>query len=300
MNKYLISFAVVLLIGCSSGNKNNNSNQTNQQVQKTNNPEQLNITILLDLSDRIDKDKNPAKPEHFERDIANVKFISELFVKEMESRGTFMANGKIKVIFSPRPHDPNINILAEKLNVNLSTMDNKQKKNIHDNLPTIFNENLSKIYDSSISTNKWAGSDIWRFFKNDVKDYCIESNPEYRNILIIITDGYIYHEDSQDQIGNKFAYILPKVFIDYNLRNNPEWEKVLENKDIGLIPKRNDLENLEVLVLEVSPSPNYKNDEDIIKALLAKWFEEMNVKRYAIYNSDLPNYTQQRIASFFQ
>lgn len=301
MNKFIIFFVLIFFLSCNSGNKNNNnSSPNNVQPATVNRPEQLNITLLLDLSDRIDKDKYPVKPEHYKRDIANVKFISELFVKDMESRGTFMANSKMKVIFSPRPQDPNVNILAEKLNVDLSKMDNKQKKNVHDNMAKIFTENLSKIYDLSILTHKWVGSDIWRFFKNDVKDYCVESDQEYRNILIILTDGYIYHNDSKDQIGNRFAYILPQIFSNYKLRDNPEWEQLIVNKDIGLIKKREDLENLEVLVLEVSPSPNYKNDEDIIKVLLAKWFEEMNVKRYAIYNSDLPNYTQQRITDFLK
>ena len=159
---------------------------------------------------------------------------------------------------------------------------------------------MSKIYELSISNHKWVGSDIWRFFKNDVKDYCVENNPEYRNILIILTDGYIYHDDSKDQAGNRFAYILPQIFTNYKLRNNPTWEQVIKDKDIGLITKRDDLQDLEVLVLEVTPSPNYKNDEDIIKVLLSKWFGEMNVKRYAIYNTDLPNYTQQRISDFLK
>jgi len=303
MNRYIVFIILALLVSCSSGNKNNSSNQNNQEAQKTqktNSHGQLNITILLDLSDRIDKVKYPVKPEHYQRDIANVKFVSEFFIKDMESRGVYMSNGKMKVIFSPRPQDPNVNILAEKLNVDLSKMDNKQKKNIHDNMASVFTENLSKIYDLSISSHKWVGSDIWRFFKNDVKDYCVDHNPDYRNILIILTDGYIYHDDSKDKVGNRYAYILPQIFTKYKLRNNPEWERVIEEKDIGIIKKRDDLENLEVLVLEVSPSPNYKNDEDIIKGLLVKWFEEMNVKRYAIYNSDLPSYTQQRITDFLK
>lgn len=300
MKKYIIFFFLAFIISCSSGNKNNTTNADSQSAAKVENTNQFNITILLDLSDRIDTEKYPVKPEHFERDIANVKFITDLFVKDMESRGTFMAKGKMKVIFSPRLQDPNVNILAEKLNVDLSTMDNKQKKDIHDNMSSVFTENLSKIYELSISNHQWVGSDIWRFFKNDVKDYCVENNPEYRNILIILTDGYIYHDDSKDQAGNRFAYILPQIFTNYKLRNNPTWEQVIKDKDIGLITKRDDLQDLEVLVLEVTPSPNYKNDEDIIKVLLSKWFGEMNVKRYAIYNTDLPNYTQQRISDFLK
>jgi hypothetical protein len=301
MKIYVIIFSALLLFGCRSENKDKSTNEEEETSNTTvAQPDQLNITLLLDLSDRIDTKKYPEKPEHFERDIAIIKYFSELFVKDMEKRGTFMAKGKLKVIFSPKPQDPNVNLLAEKLSVDLSIMDSKQKKDVHDNLINNFKVSITKIYNGALSQNKWIGSDIWRFFKNDVKDYCVESDKNYRNILVVLTDGYVYHRDSKDQNGNRYAYLLPENISKFNLRKNPNWEQELEKQDFGLITKRNDLDNLEVLVLEVSPSPNYKNDEDIIKAILAKWFKEMKVKRFAIYNSDLPQYTKQHIDEFIK
>ena len=44
-----------------------------------------------------------------------------------------------------------------------------------------------------------------------------------------------------------------------------------------LITTREDLQELEVLVLEIIPSAEYKNDEDILKAYLTKWFREMGL-----------------------
>lgn len=115
-----------------------------------------------------------------------------------------------------------------------------------------------------------------------------------------MTDGYIYHRDSKDQNGNRYAYLLEENILKFKLRKNPNWEQELDKQDFGLITKRNDLESLEVLVLEISPSPNFKNDEDIIKAVLAKWFKEMKVKRSGMYNSDLPQYTKQHIDEFIK
>jgi hypothetical protein len=295
----LLLSALFFVSGCNrsdspADNSQSRGKPTSQQSQ------QLNITILCDLSDRIDIKKYPDKPEHFERDLAVVNELSNYFAKDMESKGAYFAKGKIKVVFSPEPQDPNINIWAEKLNIDLSKMDPKQKKEVHDNISSTFADNLGKIYDSALTTNKWLGSDIWRFFKNDVKDYCIDSNPEYRNILVILTDGYIYHQDSKDRNGNRFAYILPELFDRFRLRNNPNWKEEIDKQNFGLISTRSDLENLEVLVLEVTPSPNNRNDEDIIKNVLSKWFEEMKVKRFAIFNSDLPEYTKQRINDFIK
>jgi hypothetical protein len=103
-----------------------------------------------------------------------------------------------------------------------------------------------------------------------------------------------------DKAGNRYAYLLPEIISKYNLRKNGDWQQEMEKQDFGIISKRNDLENLEVLVLEIAPSPMFKNDEDIIKAVLAKWFKEMKVKQYAMFNSDLPEYTKQRINDFLK
>jgi len=298
MKTTTLIFICFFFLGCSSNN--DNSKEKSAQTDSTVKTNQLNISILLDLSDRVDKIKYPEKPEHFERDIAIIKYITEIFVKDMEKHGTFMSKGKLKVIFSPKPQDPNVNLLAEKLNIDLDVMDSKGKKSVHDDLTTIFTDNLSKIYQSTISAQKWIGSDIWRFFKNDVKDYCVSRNPNYRNILVILTDGYIYHIDSKESDKNRFAYLLPENINNNKLRNNTNWEIDIDKHDFGLITKRADLDNLEILVLEISPSPSYKNDEDIIKFVLAKWFKEMKVKRYAIFNSDLPQYTKQRIIDFIK
>lgn len=260
--------------------------------------QQLNLTILLDLSDRIDPKTSPDKPEHYQKDISLINYFSDYFVKEMKRKGAYKSKDKFKVIFSPKPEEPNINIAAEKLNIDLSKMDVKQKKDVYDNLYKVVNDNITQIYETTLKEGKWPGSDIWRFFKNDVKDYAVERDPNYRNILVVLTDGYIYHDDSKDQRDHRYAYLLPSMFQEYKLRNNANWDKIIDKYDVGLITTRNDLDNLEVLILEITPSALYKNDEDIIKKLLHKWLNEMNVKRAAIFNSDLPEYTKKRIDDF--
>ena len=177
-------------------------------------PLQLNITVLLDLSDRIDPGKYPETPQHFERDISNIRYLAQLFVKDMEKRGTFMAKGKFRIIFSPKPDDPNVNNFAKNLSVDLST------------------------------------------------------------------------------------FLLPENISKYSLRKNANWREEISKKDFGLITVRHDLDKLEVLVLEVTPSRSYKNDEDIIKEVLKKWFDEMKIKRAAIYNSELPEQVKRRIDDF--
>jgi hypothetical protein len=263
---------------------------------------QLNITIFWDLSDRISPAINPSKPEHFEKDTAIIKTFAEIFAKEMNTKGTFLSKGRLKLTFNPLPEDAEINELAKNLNIDLEPMDNNQKKVVFDNIIKSFPENAMKIYTKTIENknNNWDGSDIWRFFKNDVKDYCISKKEDYRNILVIITDGYIYHKNSKFNDGNKYSFILPELLNKFHLRNNQKWEQIIEKEGFGLLSSRNDLQDLEILVLEITPLMDSQNDEDVVKKVLSNWFTEMNAKRFAIYNTDLPINTKQRILDFIE
>lgn len=303
MNKfYILIFGLLVsfILGCSSDTTNEKENQETESQLSTVD-KQLNITILLDLSDRIDKFKFPCSPEHYQRDVQIINQFTKLFKNDMEKKGAFNAKGKIKIIFSPIPNDPEINNIVSKLNINLSKLNAKGKKEIFDNISTTFQTNIENIYTKTIKNKKYIGADIWRFFKDDVVDYCIDNNSEYRNILVILTDGYIYHPDSKEHVKNRTSYI-GRAYIN-RFRNNPKWKEKFEKGDYGLIDARNgkkDLKNLEILVLEISPIQNQKEDEDIIKAYLKKWFSEMNVDKYRIYNSDLPEYTKGRIETFMK
>ena len=297
----ILSTFAICLFSC----KNETNKETGtQQPQEENNEtdKQLNITILLDLSDRIEPTKYPSSPEHFERDIEVVNYFTELFKKDMEKKGAFMARGKMKVIFSPRPYDSEINNIAEKLSIDLSkTKNTKEKKAIFDNVSLNYKENLSKIYTKTIETKQYLGSDTWRFFKNDVTDYCIEKDDNYRNILVLVTDGYIYHVDSKDQNDKRTQFLTPNYIQQERVNLIGESNIVkqrIKKYDYGYSVSRSDLANLEIIALEISPSPKRKNDEDVIKEYLSKWFTEMNVKNYAIYNSDLPQYTKSKIDNF--
>ncbi len=297
MKKLIYLLLVVFTVAACTGNNNKNIS-TGDQTGGTQKEEQLNISILLDLSDRISPEKNPATPDHFQRDIENVKIITEFFKSNMEYLGAFKAKGKIRAFFSPPPKNPGINTIASVLNIDCSKMDNKGRKEVYDTITSIFSTNLHDIYSQTISTSEWEGSDIWRFFKDDVKDFCIEKDSIYRNILIIFTDGYMYHKQSLYNNNNRYSYLLNGNLSTYR---KPNWEQLIEQNDFGIITEREDLHNLEVLVLEINAEqPNNKIDEDIISHLWKKWFTEMNVSRSEVYRSDLPANTKTRIENFLK
>jgi len=290
---------MIFLSACNQGG--NDSVDTRDGKREISEEKQINITILLDLSDRINPEKYPNSPEHFERDIAIVNHFTEFFKRDMSSKGAFNAKGKIQVIFTPKPEDPKLNEIASNLIVDLSNLKVPKDKKVHfDSISRRFSESLNKIYSSTIKEGYYPGSDIWRFFKNDVDISCIEDSKKYRNILVILSDGYVYHKNSNYTNSNRTSSLLPDFMSKKGLRND-NWKDVFDKNDFGYIAHENtDLSDLEILVLEINPSKNNLNDEDVIKAYLNKWFIEMKAKpnSFKFYNTDLPEYTYKKIDKF--
>ncbi len=253
---------------------------------------QLNVTILLDLSDRIIATDTP---NHTERDLAIVSNVVKYFKEDMRAKGAYMAKGKIQVVFSPAPSNSTIASLAKTLVVDLGPMDNKTKKYYYDNMDSIFTSSLRKIYDMSIQSNSWVGCDIWRFFKDEIDLY---KDDDYNNIFIVVTDGYIYHQSSVMQQGNRYSYLLPNLIRSKGLDNPTKCLDIIATQDLGFIATRKDLNDTKVLFLELNPNSSRPSDFDVMKEFLGKWCSEMGVQKYACYKTALPVQTEKAIKKF--
>ncbi|MDI3322002.1 hypothetical protein [Pinibacter soli] len=294
--QFLIALISFTIFSCNSTDKKESDGQAKVEGKKQ--EKQLNISVLWDLSDRINPLIHKEQPTNAERDIAIIKYFADFLKGDMDKKGAYMAKGKLKIFFSPNPSDQNINTLASNLDIDLSKKDVKEKKQVYDHISADFEDASKQITDLTIKTSKWDGSDIYRFFKNNVVDYCVSKDSTYRNILVILTDGYLYDKSSMGKVGNKSEYILPQLLTSLGLRNNANFKSSFEKNDCGLISTRSDLNNLEILVLEINSEADHKDDEDVIKLYLQKWFTDMKVKRFEIYNTDLPTNTRKRITDF--
>lgn len=87
-----------------------------------------------------------------------------------------------------------------------------------------------------------------------------------RNILIILTDGYIFQANNKIKDGNAFSFILPAT---------------LQNPQSSLIARRTDvpLDNLEVLVLEVNPYQPQHRDKMV--QVMTDWFQAMELRMWS-------------------
>jgi len=127
--------------------------------------------------------------------------------------------------------------------------------------------------------------------------FSFKEGVDHRNILIVLTDGYIYHEDKKIMEGNQSSYLVPQLVNRLKL-NNKNWKETIENKENGFISTGMDLSNLEVLVLGINPSKNNPYVEDVILKYWSDWLSDMQVKKYEIETAELPSNMDKIIKEF--
>ncbi|KGL62930.1 hypothetical protein PHEL85_2726 [Polaribacter sp. Hel1_85] len=195
--------------------------------------------------------------------------------------------------FDPAPLNENINRISSQLKYHISR-DNVNLE-LLDEIKEVYSFRPKEIYELAIEDNLYIGSDTWRFFKNKVKDYCIEEN--YRNILVILTDGYIYHRNTKIIEDNQTSYLTPQDIRKFKLTSR-NWKERIEKENYGFIPAVENLNNLEVLVLGINPDKKNAYEQDVIVKYWNDWFKVMKVNKYEIKNAGLPSNMDKIIKDF--
>lgn len=273
-----VAFAL-MLIGCEDDGNGKKDKSTEQQEQQTEKPEPLNISIYLDLSDRITRDLTPSQ---MERDKIIINMIIDKFYNRCVDDRIIGTKHHIKVVFYPSPDNKDIDDWAKDMEVDMAKLKAPEKKEALTEMKGKFGNALTNIYKETIDEKNWVGSDIWGFFSDKkVDELCMREG--YRNILVILTDGYLYDANNMQKEGNAYSYVLPQT---------------LAVDGSSLICRRKGLGDLEVLMLEVNPY----NIEERNKMLpvLEGWLTNMEVGKYKIVETDLPNNTAVYIDNFFK
>lgn len=285
-----MSLFLVLFFSC----KEDSKIKEKKTIIKSSASENYNISILIDLSDRISLKKNPnSTMEIYQRDLGYIKSVSEAFTQRLKSKRMRQINDKMQLFFNPEPENPEINSISKELRITVDK--DNASRDLLNSINTTYSSKTSKIYESAIKDDKYIGSDIWNFFDSKVQDQCIDK--DFRNILIILTDGYMFYEGTQIKEGNLSSYLTPQL-IKQNGLNTNDWQKKFEKENFGFTKIDNDLSNLEVLVLGINPSKNNPFEEKVIKAYWTKWLSEMNIKHFEIKNADLPSNMDKIIKDF--
>lgn len=292
----LLAIPLLILFGCNSNRQSAETANKNSHKMFAD-YKNLNITILIDLSDRISSEINKNQAQ---KDKKIINYILESFKNHLNYKGVVHSEDKIKVIFYPAPENEVIQEIADSLNIDFSKYDFPERKKIFNNIQSLFNNQLNRLYSIAANAKRFNGSDLFNYFKYRVVDDCIIDN--YSNLLVILSDGYIYDLNSKYSYSNRFSYLLPtsnhiKIFRKLN-----NWEVLFEKEDYGLIKLKNDLSALHILALEFSPAKHSPEDFDIMKKYWSKWFIEQKIdtNNFKILRTDINSLNRDLIQAFIK
>lgn len=237
----------------------------------------LNISIFLDLSDRL---VQPMEPSQMARDTAIVNGIVDFFIEKSFNAKLLKSENHLRLFFYPTPQNGQINMLSKALDVDLKKLKGAEKKQKLESMKASINTSLEQIYTSTLKSKNWIGCDIWGFFSSNKVDMCLRK--DCRNIMIILTDGYVYAENNLQKKDNAYSYISSQT---------------LDIPDSKLITKRKGLDNLEILLMEINPKDKVKHETRMTE-VLEGWFKSMGVKKVSVVTTDISANTLPLMESF--
>ncbi len=303
----LFIVSVLIFSGCGGNDSSNVGGDIEQEGQPSENFESvpklssskrpnLNISILLDLSDRIDSVKysNPAM-EYYRRDLGYVESIARAFTNHCLNKKVVTMDDRLQVFVEPTPASSEINQWLNELKIDVNR-GNVTKEILSAIVPT-YQENLEKIYRSTIREHVYPGSDIWGFFDEKAVDYCVK--PNHRNILFVLTDGYLYYKHNQRVSDDgKSNRLIPQDLDSKGLLGN-NWKEEVDRQGYGfIVSNESGLEELEVFVIGLNGYKKSPYAEDVIKHFWTNWMDGMGVKGYKLKSSDLPSNMDELISDY--
>lgn len=283
--KMLIKFSLLILslsglfFGCHRGTDNKNSKQE-ERVDTIN---YVNLTILLDLSDRSLADGNDTilDPDQIQRDTTIIRNILNEFSEQVKRNGYQYSKDKIQVLIAPQANNKPKNFNPF-IDIDQEVKANKIVRQI---LPSKINDFMNDVKNIYSGHPKFTGADIWTFFKDMpvslLKNSFTEKSNDgnicynFKNKMIILTDGYLVFDKviQSSREKNQSCMQVEK------LRNDANWESNFSKYKMKPIAEK-DFNNLEVLLLEINPvNPQINTNEvSIIEMYWKQWFTEMNIK----------------------
>lgn len=233
---------------------------------------QYHLSVLLDLSDRIRSDIQ------VEKDKRIIRGIVSLFEQEVKRKLYINSRDRLNIIIAPQQNNyaDAISEGADILSIDMSRMNPSEKREFLPKRTERLLTAVDDLYRVAAENPHFTGADIWSFFRTHLEGYIGQSTSvdNVRNVLIILTDGYIDFSDSVQRLRpkaqNRTSYMQASQFAgDLG---------AFDLGDHGLISFKRDFGNLEVLVLEITE--RRVGDEQIINKYWEKWFNEMGIQRY--------------------
>ncbi|MCW3463461.1 hypothetical protein [Chitinophaga nivalis] len=270
----------------------------------------FNILFVPDLSNRVD-------PDRYKRPLNDVDILSiitsNLYPAILRFKRSEYQKDKLTIDFINKGLISQYKVNTDNLLIDFGRFANQLDRIHYITGNNGVSQTLSKdIYDmtteftrmNGLAVKQNVGADIWSYFHQgiDEKRVLAAENPikygnnsyvnTYRNLLILLTDGYIeagiFNQgfDLSKNTINRFR----KAFLKSGENNMQQFLE--KNKQFQIKPVDNEyLKNLEVLVMETydrslskdGAATVHPTDMEIIKLCWTYWLQQSNIKRFELH-----------------
>jgi hypothetical protein len=274
-------------------------------------PQSLNLIIVPDLSGRINDTTN--NPGQIQNDTALLNEVWHSF--ESVTRLKMNSGDRLVVdVTGGNQARGQFRSIANDLVFDLSGFKDRSNKLYFTKTGSRFQNNIAELY--RMAQKDPQGADYWSYFNHDLKRNIRPSTlfTDYRNILIILTDGYLEAQTKQ-ATGTALYTGTYQQRADVFTKLKDGFTVADAVSTITPIMDCSDhFGNLEVLILEVNArrhkSPQEPNDPgtprdfDILKKLWMDWLNKLEIKNAStdFFNERLNanELTKQKIRDFIK
>ena len=265
-----------------------------------------NLTILLDLSNRINAKYGQDNQQN--RDVAIIKSAATWFKERLKKQGAIKDKDRFAVYFEPQPQqDASLDQVARSLQFDLGKpgMKPADRKLVYNNIDKQTASSVQRLYEY-VRQQSYDGADVWGFAKEKMAARCIMDTAQYRNVLIVVTDGYLDHVRNRGmRDGNKAAYFndrsIEQDLVKKANFTSANWAGKYDAGKYGLlVPTGTNLKGLEVLILEINTYNRPPFYADVVKRYVTDWFKAMGVKHVEAQQTSIPSDTEQSMLNFLK
>lgn len=251
---------------------------------------QQHITVLLDLSNRIDP--KLGRGPQATRDLQDIQTVLDVFKQQVKRNFYINSRDQLSVVISrQRGSDPTAEAEHQAdftIDMGALPINKKQRKRVEALTDSLYLQ-TKNLYTEAQANSSFTGADIWSFFDESLPLFLMTNKTASRDsvihTLVIVTDGY---NDFSDDILKKRPVSGNRTSFGQVVRlsQKPDPLGTFDKGDYGLIATQK-YPNLRVLVLELAPHGNDAIQRQLIRKYWTKWFDEMGIP--SEYRQLLPN-----------
>lgn len=267
---------------------------------------QHHITVLLDLSNRIDP--GLGRGPQAARDLQDIKTVLDVFKKQVKQNFYMNSRDQLAVVVSrQRGSNPAAEAQHQAdftIDMNTLPINKKQRKQVEALSDSMYHQ-TEQLY-SQAQTNKFfTGADIWSFFDEELPLFLISNKAAKHDsviqTLVIVTDGY---NDFSNDILKKRPFNANRTSFGQvrRLAKKPDPLGTFDKEDYGLMATQK-YPDLRVLVLELASDGNDATQGQLIRKYWTKWFDEMGISsehRQLLLNNASPSITAKALQQLMQ